>query len=188
MAETIDALINTVKYESQYKVNEYVKIAQFDCGNPDINYLFKKQLKRIHSTTYIFEDKSRKGKIVAFASICASSIQQTTDKGRIEVLPAVELKLFGVSKGYQNKKIENLYTDNPQKYSEYIFRWIITFIKSNILPILNVDFLILLSVPDERTLGFYRKMGMKPFEDNKIIYSSDFSASCIPMYLDLKQK
>lgn len=95
-------MINTFKFDSKYKEMNYAKIAQFNCFNKDINDLFKKKLSKIHATSYIFTDKSKDYKIIAFLSICASSIQ--VNKKGVHVFPAVELKLFGVDKDYQNKK------------------------------------------------------------------------------------
>lgn len=163
-------MINTFKFDSKYKEMNYAKIAQFNCFNKDINDLFKKKLSKIHATSYIFTDKSKDDKIIAFLSICASSIQ--VNKKGVHVFPAVELKLFGVDKDYQNKKIIG---------NEINIKYVVC-------PVLNAEYLVLFSVPDKKTLKFYEKMKLEYIEDNQNIYKSNFSSECIPMYLKLNSK
>lgn len=173
--------IRYIKYSSSFKKDNYVKMAQFNCGDHNINKLFFKQTDKLHSTTYIFSD-SNIGKIVSFLSFCTGAIQMHTKKGLL-VLPAVELKLFGVDKDYQKEYISS--EDLKLKYSEFTFLWLIKYIQKVVKPVVNVEYLILHSVPKKHTLKFYEKMGMKYFTENETVHSSDFSQDCIPMYLKI---
>ena len=74
------------------------------------------------------------------------------------------------------------------KYSEYIFNWLISYIKYVVCSVLNAEYLVLFSVPDKKTLKFYEKMKLEYIEDNQNIYKSNFSSECIPMYLKLNSK
>ncbi|MDD6085902.1 MAG: hypothetical protein PUB76_08030 [Oscillospiraceae bacterium] len=138
-------------------------------------------MKKIHSTSYLVLDDDADNKIISILSICASSIQLEETKST-SVFPAVELKLFGVDHNYQGKKIA---PDNEAKYSELIFNWLISYIKSEICERINVEYLVLFSVPDDKTIGFYNKMGLKKLNDNFNLYNSTFARGCIPMYLKL---
>lgn len=138
-------------------------------------------MKKIHSTTYLVLDDDADNKIISILSICASSIQLEETKST-SVFPAVELKLFGIDHNYQGKKIA---PDNEAKYSELIFNWLISYIKSEICERINVEYLVLFSVPDNKTIGFYNKMGLKELNDNFNLYNSTFADGCIPMYLKL---
>ena len=173
--------IGYIKYSSSFKKDNYSKMAQFNCGNNDINNLFCKKTDKLHSTTYIFYDKKSE-KIISFVSFCTGSIQMHTKNGLL-ALPAVELKLFGVGKEYQQKCICS--EDIKVKYSEFTFIWLINYIQRVIKPVVNVEYLILHSVPNKRTLKFYEKMGMKYFTENENVHSSDFSKGCVPMYLKI---
>ncbi len=173
--------IKYIKYSSSFKKDNYAKMAQFNCGDDNINKLFCKKTDRLHSTTYIFSDSST-GKIISFVSFCTGAIQMHTKNGLL-ALPAVELKLFGVDKEYQQKYISS--ENTRLKYSEFTFLWLINYIQKVIKPVVNVEYLILHSVPSEKTLKFYEKMGMKYFTENENIHNSDFSKGCIPMYMNL---
>lgn len=174
-------MIEPIKYHSSFKKDSYAKMAQFNCGDRDINKLFCKKTDKLHSTTYIFSD-SDTGKIISFVSFCTGAIQMHTKKGLL-ALPAVELKLFGVDKEYQQKYI---YSDDMKlKYSEFTFLWLINYIQRIVKPVVNVEYLILHSVPNRKTLKFYEKMGMKYFTENENVHNSDFSKGCIPMYLEI---
>ena len=173
--------INAIKYQSSYKQEHYAKMAQFNCGKERINTIFRKDIDKIRTTTYIFTDKESE-KIISFVSFCASSIQIRNKRGLFS-LPAVELKLFGVDKNYQHK---NIMMDNKEiKYSEFTFLWLISYLIKEIKPLINVEYLILHSIPDKNTLKFYEKMGMQRIDENKSVHDSDFSRDCIPMYLKL---
>ena len=173
--------VKYIKYSSSFKKENYAKMAQFNCGDNDINKLFCKKTDKLHSTTYIFSDEKTK-KIISFVSFCTGAIQMRTKNGLL-ALPAVELKLFGVDKAYQQKYISS--EDMKVKYSEFTFIWLINYIQRVIKPVINVEYLILHSVPTKKTLKFYEKMGMKYFTENENIHKSDFSNGCIPMYLKL---
>lgn len=173
--------ISCIKYSSSFKKDNYAKMAQFDCNDKDINKLFCKKTDKLHSTTYIFSDK-KTGKIISFISFCTGAIQMQTKKGLL-ALPAVELKLFGVDKEYQQKYISS--EDMKIKYSEFTFIWLINYIQRVVKSVVNVEYLILHSVPKKRTLKFYEKMGMKYFTENETVHKSDFSKGCIPMYLKI---
>lgn len=173
--------IEQIKYESSFKKNNYYKIARFNCGNDDINMIFRKNLDKLHTTTYLFMDNET-GKIVAFVSFCASSIQMKDNRGLMS-LPAVELKLFGVDKEYQHQQL--IFNGIELKYSEWVFQWLIGYIQNIVKPLLNVDYLILHSVPNENTQKFYEKMGMQYLNSNQNVHNSDFSNGCIPMYLEI---
>jgi DNA polymerase III epsilon subunit-like protein len=172
--------IKTIRYESNFKKDNYSKMAQFNCGNDDINTLFRNKLSKLHATTYIFMDNET-NKIVAFVSFCASSIQ-IHEKG-LYSFPAVELKLFGVDKDYQHKSIT--LGDVELKYSELIFQWFVTYIIQEIKPRINVEYIVLYSVPTINTRKFYEKMGFADMNANYKLHDSDFSCGCIPMYLNL---
>lgn len=172
--------INAVKYQRSYKKDNYFRMGEFDCKNDDINTLFKKHIDKMHSTTYIFTDETEK--IISFVSFCASSIQ-IKNKNGLFALPAAELKLFGVDRAYQHKNI--VINGTELKYSEFTFRWLIAYIQNRIKPMINIEYLILHSVPNQNTLKFYEKMGMKYFTENESVHSSDFSDGCIPMYLEI---
>ncbi|MCM1236203.1 MAG: hypothetical protein NC489_39475 [Ruminococcus flavefaciens] len=174
-------MIEPIKYHSSFKKDNYAKMAQFNCGNDDINRLFGKHTDKLHSTTYIFSD-TETDKIISFVSFCAGAIQMKTDKGLL-ALPAVELKLFGVDKKYQQQYFNS--EDIKAKYSEFTFIWLINYIRKVIQPVLNVEYLILHSVPNKKTLKFYEKMGMNYFTENENVHTSDFSNGCIPMYLKI---
>lgn len=156
-------------------------MAQFHCGDESINKIFRKDTDKIHATTYIFTDTESE-KIISFVSFCASSIQVRNKRGLFS-LPAVELKLFGVDKEYQHKSI--MIGNREVKYSEFTFLWLISYLIKEIKPLLNVEYLILHSVPNENTLKFYEKMGMQRIDENQSVHDSDFSRDCIPMYLKL---
>ena len=173
--------ISYIKYNSSFKKDNYAKMAQFNCGDNDINKLFCKKTDKLHSTTYIFMDSDTK-KIISFVSFCTGSIQMHTKKG-LFALPAVELKLFGVDKEYQQKYI--FYEDMKVKYSEFTFIWLINYIQRVVKPVINVEYLILHSVPNKKTMKFYEKMGMNYFTENENVHSSDFSKDCVPMYLKI---
>lgn len=173
--------IKTIKYENNFKKNNYYKIAQFNCGNDDINTLFKKKLDKLHTITYLFMDND-KDKIISFVSFCASSIQMKDKRGLLS-LPAVELKLFGIDKEYQHKKL--ILNEIELKYSEFVFQWLIAYIQNVVKPVLSIEYLILHSVPNENTLKFYEKMGMQYLSSNQNVHNSDFSYGCIPMYLEI---
>ncbi len=114
--------INTIKYEPNFKKHNYSKIAQFNCGNDDINGIFRKKLDKLPTTTYLFMDIET-NKIISFVSFCASSIQIQNDG--LFSYPAVELKLFGVDKVYQHESVtisENIVL----KYSEFTFQWFLS--------------------------------------------------------------
>ncbi len=173
--------IRYIKYSSPFKKDNYAKMAQFNCGNDDINQLFSKKTDKLHSTTYIFLD-TETGKIISFVSFCAGAIQMKTKNGLL-ALPAVELKLFGVDKKYQHQCLNS--EDMKIKYSEFTFIWLINYIRKVIQPVMNVEYLILHSVPNKKTLKFYENMGMNYFTENENIHKSDFSNGCIPMYLKI---
>ena len=173
--------IKTIKYENSFKSENYYKIAQFNCGNDDINSLFRKKLDKLHTTTYLFMDNNT-NKIISFVSFCASAIQIKDKRGLLS-LPAVELKLFGVDKEYQHKKL--ILNEIELKYSEFVFQWLIGYIQNVVKPVVNIEYLILHSVPSENTLKFYEKMGMQYLSQNQNVHSSDFSNGCIPMYLEI---
>ena len=173
--------IKEIKYESSFKKDNYYKIAQFNCGNDDINTLFRKNLDKLHTTTYLFMDNDT-DKIISFVSFCASSIQMKDKRGLMS-LPAVELKLFGVDTEYQHQKL--ILNGMELKYSELFFQWLIAYIQNVVKPILNIEYLILHSVPSENTRKFYEKMGMQYLNSNQNVHNSDFSKGCIPMYIEI---
>lgn len=172
--------INTINYEPNFKKDNYSKIAQFNCGNDDINTLFRKKLDKLHTTTYLFIDNDT-SKIIAFVSFCASSIQ--VNKKGLFSFPAIELKLFGVDKEYQHEKV--VIKGIELKYSEFVFQWLISYIKQVVKPIVNVDYLILHSIPNDNTIKFYEKMGLISLDEHENVHNSDFSVGCIPMYLKI---
>lgn len=156
-------------------------MAQFNCGDESINRIFRKDTDKLHTTTYIFTSPES-GRIISFVSFCASSIQIRNKKGLFS-LPAVELKLFGVDKAYQHQSI--LLDNREIKYSEFAFLWLISYLTREVKPLINIEYLILHSVPNENTLKFYEKMGMQRIDENQNVHDSDFSEGCIPMYLKL---
>lgn len=173
--------ISVIKYSPRYKQDGYARIASFDCNNTDINRLFRKDLDKLHTTTYFFVDKSSNGKIIAFLSLCASAIQFR--KKGLHALPAVELKLFAVDKQYQKNRFE--INGKMLKYSEIAFEWLVSYAKTIIRPVLHVEYLVLYSVPQTNTLKFYEKMGMQYLTQSEALHQDNFSTDCIPMYLKL---
>lgn len=178
------AKIEIIKFNSESYKKDESSLAQmfaFDCKKETINACFRDLLKdELHSYTYFFCD-ANDHKIISFVSFCASALQLVDEDG-IKTLPAVELKLFGVDKGYQGKKV--IIDEKEVKYSEYTFQWLIAYIKKMIQPFLSVEYLVLHAIDDKRTLGFYKKMGLA-FIDIDHVLQDDFSEGCLPMYLKL---
>lgn len=174
--------IKVIKYEPCFKKDNYSRMARFDCGNDDINTIFRKKTDKLHTTTYLFIDKDT-DKIISFTAFCASSIQIRRKKKGLFSFPAIELKLFGVDKEYQHKtvKIQN----EDLKYSEFVFQWFVSYIQQVIKPVVNVEYLILHSVTSNNTIKFYEKMGLEPLSEQENVHNSDFSDGCIPMYLKI---
>lgn len=178
-----------IKYEPSFLEQNPIAIAEFNCGEDGINRLFKKDLEHLCATTFLFLDDAEPHRIIAFVSFCASSLQISAVRQRQDVphtFPAVEMKLFGVDCAYQSQPMPlPLIMDTPMKYSEFAFLWLCSYLKKRVVPLLNVEYLVLHSLPNEKAMNFYKKMGMQEFSGNEALQSDALSEGCVPMYLKL---
>ncbi|WP_143256364.1 hypothetical protein [Anaeromassilibacillus sp. An172] len=169
--------MNTQKELVNIKDIPSLLLNKFQCGKDVIDDYFKhKAIDDDDVTTFGFINNDR---VVALVSLCCTGIM--IESGiRIQIIPAVEIKMFAVSEDYQHKSYPNV--DN-YKWSEYCLDKIIAFIYHFTENYCGASRIVLYSVPE--AVNFYIRSGFKEFEKFMRPSEKRFLEGCIPMYMAL---
>lgn len=170
--------IDPLSFVKLDKASYWSRVCKFNCGNTEINRLLKRA-DSLNVTTFLFVNQ-QSNDIIAFCSLCCSSIQKHENKN-VDVYPAVEIKLFGVSKGYQHTYFD--IGTSQYKYSNYLFKYCINYISNDIRKSIYAKYIILHAIP--RAVNFYKDLGFELLNQEDYAPRSSISKDCIPMFMSL---
>lgn len=161
-------------------------IKKFDCGNESINNCLC-DAKDFSATTILFFNHDSND-LIGYCSYCCSSIRiqeeiKEYEEPKIitECYPAMEIKLFGISKKYQKCKFS--LNGKEQSVSIFIFKYILNYLKHISDNYIFSSYIILYSLPD--VTGFYEKSQFEFISKDKEVLKGYFSQDCVPMYLPI---
>ena len=117
---------------------------------------------------YIYDAENEK--IAAYFSLISSAMLSNEKRG-IGAIPAIELKMFALDKGYQGKKIAPLFLNT-----------IIKLIKHYSIDFVGAKVILLYSVPIGSVIRLYESCGFYKADDSFATYKSDFNEGCVPMF------
>jgi hypothetical protein len=144
-------------YNNKNKDKYNDSVERFDCAFNDDRVFINNALKSAtedDSTTMIFIDKTNNN-IVGFCSYCCSALKNIEN-----VLPAVEIKTFGVDKNYQNKTFDD---GNRDLISAYILGYCVSEIEKLSRNLICARFIVLCS--HEEAKSFYERNSFSEFND-----------------------
>ena len=146
---------------------EHESIADFDSGFSVFNdYLKQKSDSAVMH--YIVEVET--DVLIAYFSLL-SSAAIGGELSNIDVVPAIELKMFALDKRFQKKGIAAILLESVVKVIE---RYALECVGANII--------LLYSVPVDAVVNLYDKCGFRQASGIFVTYKSPFNQGCIPMY------
>ncbi len=188
-------MLKKLPYTISLLSEDYLNIlTDFRCGNDEIDrYIREDALNDMNSgkgvTYLVLNDK--KDKLIAYYTLAATSIiysetkdikeKNSIDELKIRGFPAIEIKMFAVSKVYQD------YVYHSEEFgdkilSDMILGSLIGDIYNYSLNILGIQMIVLYSTKEG--FKFYKRNGFETLEKYIPLYS-EYTEDCIPMYLRL---
>ena len=178
-------------FESQLLNEDNVHLLEnFSCGRFEIDRYIKEDAFRDNQVgngvTYLILDR-RNGKLVAYYTITSTSLlyfdnedisnKQTIEELVIRGISSVELKMFAMSKVYQDVSYDDKYL-----VSDIVLGAVIGDIYHIATSILGAKKIILNSTPE--AVKFYKRNNFLLLDEYIALYD-EYTEDCIPMYITL---
>ena len=154
--------------EINFYIDAYSKgVSDFDCGFEVFNSYLKNHSDKsvIH---YVVDSES--DKLIAYFAVIASGLLRG-DPENLNIIPAIELKMFALDKSYQNIGITSSLLNAVFNAIEYFAREFV-----------GADVILLYSVPVEHVLSLYKTEGFQKVEGLFTAFKDPFTEGCIPMF------
>ena len=172
---------------SPYNKKEYYgQIATFHCGNEVIDQCLKES--NAHNvTTVLFLNAANNDELVGYCSYCCSSIslkeEEESEDSYDECYPAIEIKLFGIAKKYQNVPIQGDVSGIP--VAAYILDFCVSTLFVEIInESIYANYIVLHALNE--AIAFYEKNNFAIMESDKATtLIGRFSSGCVPMFMAL---
>ena len=145
-------------------------IDDFDSGYPVFNAYLKHRSDS--AAMHYIVDVETEALIAYFSLLSSAAI--IGDLDNLEVIPAIELKMFAVDKRFQKKGIATILLES-----------IIKVIKQYASECVGANIILLYSVPVDAVMNLYGKCGFQQASGTFATYKSYFNQGCIPMYKTL---
>ena len=171
---------------NQSKVTDEV-IQQFDCGNEDMTEYLHKYAKNDSiegkGVTYVLVAEDRK-RIYAYATIKAYSLyyyddaekyhtKEMNDEGKLLLaIPAVEIKMFAISRKLKGQVAYLLDPVKQQHYSSIFFKWFLEHLYYMSMNTIGFQ-MVFLRANDEARLGFQCAAAFFAFDDAELADGPD---------------
>ncbi|HPD00572.1 MAG TPA: hypothetical protein PLA01_04390 [Acetivibrio sp.] len=175
--------------------SEYLSLlSNFRCGNEEIDRYIKEDALNDKESgkgvTYLVLN-NEKNKLIAYYTLAATSViysetkditaKRNIEEVKIRGFPAIEIKMFAVSKSYQNYTYYSK-EFGPKILSDMILGAVIGDIYNYATERLGIRMIILYST--EEGFKFYKRNNFEELESYIPLYS-EYTKDCIPMYLRL---
>lgn len=172
-------------------------LSDFRCGNKEIDRYIKEDalndMRLGKGVTYLVLNE-KKDMLIAYYTLASTSIiysdtkdiaeKNSIDEVKLRGIPAIEIKMFAVSKAYQGY----VYYDevfSGKVLSDMILGSLIGDIYNYSINILGIQMIVLHSTTEG--YGFYKRHGFEELKNYIPLYS-EYTENCIPMYLRLFDK
>ena len=157
------------------EVNYYIDIVHdniddFDSGYPVFNAYLK--YRSDSAVMHYIIDVDTEDLIAYFSLLSSAAV--IGDLDNLEVIPAIELKMFAMDKHFQKKGIASILLES-----------IIKVIEQYASECVGANIILLYSVPVEAVMNLYGKCGFQQASGIFSTYMNHFNQGCIPMYKTL---
>jgi len=158
-------------------------LCAFSCGNKEeldgVNDFIRNKALGAHDCTSFVLVNTETEDIIAIYSLCCSGIMLGT--GPVNLIPAVELKMFALNEKYQHLP----YAKDPSEgnLSDSIFSFIASQVEDFTEKQCGAEHIVLYSLPSAK--NFYLRNGCRTFTELMQPNGDMFLEGCIPMFFIL---
>ena len=117
---------------------------------------------------YIMDIES--DRLIAYFSLLSSALMDG-EPAKLNIAPAIEIKMFAIDKNYQGTGLASVLFDSA-----------ISMVQHYATSSIGADLVILYSVPVAHVVELYKRCGFHRIEGPFTAFRSPFTEGCVPMY------